>query len=346
MLSLLKSTFLTSSVAILALTSTTFSSPVPAEDLAERQSNSYVGYGFFYFIGNGAGQEQIYAAVSKGNSPTSWDLLNSGKPILTSTVGTKGVRDPSIVRSQDGSKFWLLATDLNIGSGTSFGQASTNGSRSIVIWETSDLKNWSGPRLSQVINSTAGDAWAPEALYNTNKGQLFAASDTAHSGSSYHRIMRSSTTDFKTFTNGQVYVDRHGDSVLDLTFLKANDGSLYRFIKNENPTSDPYPLTVYQEKSSNGTPDGTWTKVTENIGAGSIGSNEGPTAFLDNQNPNTAWLWVDEYNNRGYVALKSSNPAQGGWTYQSNASEPSNHARHGTILPLTQTQYNNMRSQV
>lgn len=344
----MKAWLATACVGALALCAT--SSPVP---LAQR-ADAFVGYGFFYFIGNNPGEERIFAAVSQGNTPTAWDLVNGGNPILTSTVGTQGVRDPSVTRSQDGSTFYLLATDLNIGSGTSFGDASTHGSRSIVVWESNDLITWSGPRLPQLMDSTAGDVWAPEVLYNTRTGaydvfyssQLYSTSDPDHTASSYHRIMRSTTTDFVNFTNGQVYIDRGGDSILDLTFLRGEDGKLYRFIKNENPTSDPYPLTVYQEVSSDGTADGTWTKVTENIGAGSIGSNEGPTTFLDNTDPSTAWLWVDEYNNRGYVGLSSSNPAQGGWTYQSSAAAPSNHARHGTILPLTQTQYDNLRSQV
>ncbi|KAJ1022430.1 hypothetical protein NDA16_003419 [Ustilago loliicola] len=308
MWSTLKASFVAASLGLITATSA-LASPVPANKLSER-ATSYVGYGFYYFTGNAPGQEQIYAAVSRDNTPSSWDLLNSGKPILTSTVGTKGVRDPSIVRSADGSKFYLIATDLNIGSGTSFGEGGTRGSRSIVVWESSDdLATWSEPRLVEVIGTEGGSAWAPEALYNPTTGQY------------------------------------DGDSVLDLTFLNTTTG-LYRFIKNENPTSDPHPLTVYQEVSSDGTVDGTWTKVTENIGAGTIGVNEGPTAFVDNQDENKSWLWVDEYVNRGYVAFNSNNAAQGQWNFDGSASEPSNNGRHGTIIPLTQEQYDILKAQV
>lgn len=281
-------------------------------------------------------------------------MVNSGQPVLVSTVGTKGVRDPSIVRSADGSSFYLLATDLNIGSGTSWSDAAQRGSRSIVVWKSEDdLATWSQPKLVEVIDQRAGSAWAPEALYNEQTGeydvyfssQLFAEEDTHHTGASYYRIMRSSTKDFENFSEAQVYVDRHNDSTLDLTFLKTED-TLYRFIKNENPTSDPHPLTVYQEKSSDGTVDGTWTKVTENIGAGVIGANEGPTGFVDNQDASKTWLYVDEYNNRGYVAFNSIDAAQGKWTLDGKAGEPSNHARHGTIIPLNQNQYDVLRSQV
>ncbi|GAK65661.1 uncharacterized protein PAN0_009d3879 [Moesziomyces antarcticus] len=348
MWNVLKATLVAASVGLLWAT-TAVSAPVGMVSRAE----TYVGYGFYYFIGNAAGEERIFAAVSQGNSPTAWDLVNGGQPILTSTVGTQGVRDPSIVRSADGSKFYLLATDLNIGSGTSFGEAATLGSRSIVVWESSDnLQSWSEPRLVEVIGKEGGSAWAPEALYNPEtqqydvyfSAQLWGDDDEEHTGSSYFRIMRSSTTDFTSFSAAEVYVDRSGDSVLDMTFLQTNTG-LYRFIKNENPTSDPHPLTVYQERSDGGV-DGSWTKVTENIGAGVIGANEGPTAFVDNTDADKSWLWVDEYTNRGYVALNSNNTQQGTWTFDATANEPSNHARHGTIIPLTQTQYDNLRAQV
>lgn len=49
-------------------------------------------------------------AVSNDNDPGSWTVVNDGEPLLTSDVGTTGVRDPSLIRSQDGSKYWLIAT--------------------------------------------------------------------------------------------------------------------------------------------------------------------------------------------------------------------------------------------
>ncbi|KAH6704774.1 endo-1,4-beta-xylanase [Verticillium dahliae] len=44
----------------------------------------------------------------------SWTTVNNGQPVLSSTVGMKGVRDPSIIRSQDGKKYWIIATDLRV----------------------------------------------------------------------------------------------------------------------------------------------------------------------------------------------------------------------------------------
>src|SRR5438045_1687373 len=56
--------------------------------------------------------EQIYFSVSEDGH--TWTALNGAEPVLVSKVGEKGVRDPFLVRSKDGSKFFLLATDLSI----------------------------------------------------------------------------------------------------------------------------------------------------------------------------------------------------------------------------------------
>lgn len=55
------------------------------------------------------------------------------------------VRDPSVVTDGQG-KFYLMATDLNIAN-TNWGASVTTGSRSLVIWESTDLINWTNERL-------------------------------------------------------------------------------------------------------------------------------------------------------------------------------------------------------
>lgn len=49
-------------------------------------------------------------SVSNSNNPGSWTQINGGNVVLTSNVGTGGVRDPSVIRSPDGSKYWIVAT--------------------------------------------------------------------------------------------------------------------------------------------------------------------------------------------------------------------------------------------
>ncbi|GAA3503591.1 hypothetical protein GCM10019016_107010 [Streptomyces prasinosporus] len=52
----------------------------------------YAGCLFAYFTGEGtADGEQIRYALSRGNDPLHWRGLNAGEPVLTSTIGERGL---------------------------------------------------------------------------------------------------------------------------------------------------------------------------------------------------------------------------------------------------------------
>ncbi len=127
------------------------------------------GYLFVTFKGEQSPlTEQIYFALSQDGRQ--WKGLNGGEPVLISTLGEKGVRDPYLLRSHDGNKFYILATDLSINLHRDWGRAQVAGSQSIVIWESSDLVHWFPPRLVRVAAPDAGCTWAPEAVYDENTG--------------------------------------------------------------------------------------------------------------------------------------------------------------------------------
>ncbi|MGW0732250.1 family 43 glycosylhydrolase, partial [Streptomyces sp. NPDC002851] len=110
-------TLLTYLAALAALCATLLTAPpgtVATATAAERQE-PYAGYLFAYFTGEGtADGEQIRYALSRGNDPLHWRELNGGKPVLTSDVGEKGLRDPFVIRSPQGDKFYMIATDLRM----------------------------------------------------------------------------------------------------------------------------------------------------------------------------------------------------------------------------------------
>lgn len=84
--------------------------------------------------------------------------LNHCRPVLESHIGERGVRDPYLMRSAEGDKFYLLATDLSIyyRGGWGSAKATTTGSRDLIIWESTDLVNWSEPRAVAVGTEDAG----------------------------------------------------------------------------------------------------------------------------------------------------------------------------------------------
>ncbi|SER64361.1 family 43 glycosylhydrolase [Lentzea albida] len=327
-----------------ALTATVVPLPV-AEPLA--------GYGFFYFTGESSPiGEQIYAAASNGNNPLDFSEVNGGRPILKSSLGELGVRDPFILRSPDGDRFYLLATDLKINGGRGWDAAQRTGSRSIMVWESTDLRNWSRQRSVQVSPPTAGNTWAPEAFWDARRGtyvvywasKLYAENDPNHTGTSYNRMMYATTRDFVTFTPAKVWIDP-GYSVIDSTVIE-HDGTYYRYTKDERNNSSSSPCSKYitAEKSTD-LLDTSYDFVAECIGKATptspgLSAGEGPTGFKSNTEDRW-YLFIDEYGGRGYVPFETTDLASGRWTMSTGARLPAS-PRHGTVLPVTQAELNRL----
>ncbi|BBH69210.1 hypothetical protein ACTI_58950 [Actinoplanes sp. OR16] len=301
-------------------------------------ADPFTAYLMAHFTGESATGEQIYFATSTDG--LHWTDLNGSQPVLMSAVGEKGVRDPSLVRSPAGDKFWLLATDLRIASGKGWDAAQHAGSTKLVIWESADLVTWSAPRLADVAGSIpqAGCAWAPEAIYDPETGDyvVYWATISPANGVDKARIYYSRTKDFRTFTPAQLYIDRPGtQGVIDTQIIEVAGGTGgYRYIR----ASGDGQISV---EGSNRVL-GAWTRLGDLSGLGLTGSQvEGPV--LHKFNDRNEWgLWVDQYaSGRGYLPLTTTNPAalsgyriRGTGEYALGASRK----RHGTILPITQAQ--------
>ncbi|WP_406156226.1 family 43 glycosylhydrolase [Streptomyces canus] len=310
----------------------------------------YAGYLFAYFTGEGtADGEQIRYALSRGNDPLHWRELNQGKPVLTSTIGEKGLRDPFVIRSPKGDKFYLIATDLRMykNSSGSWDDVQRHGSKSIMIWESTDLVHWTDQRLVKVAPDNAGNTWAPEAYWDDSLGEyvvfwaskLYADDDPGHTGSTYNKMLYATTKDFRTFSAPKVW-DDPGYSVIDSTVVKYKD-TYYRYTKDErDPTSSsPCAKFITGEKSTSLTAT-KYDLVADCIGSGAMDRGEGPTVFKSNTEKKW-YLFIDEYGGRGYVPFETTDLDSGRWTPSTNYQLPAS-PRHGTVLPVTQKEYDRL----
>jgi hypothetical protein len=308
------------------------------------QLDPFEGYAFAYFTNNTLAGEKIYLAASNGNNALDWKELNNKQPILSSTQGTKGLRDPFVIRSHEGDVFYLLATDLSIGSGTSWGDSVRTGSLYLEIWESNDLKTWSQQRHVKVSPSTAGNTWAPEAYYDTTLGayvvfwasSLYAESDVNHTGATYHRMLYVTTRDFVTFSEPIVWQDA-GMSRIDSTVLQEGD-TFFRFTKDEGASGTGCADIIQERSSSLRATLDSWTQVAACIGKNAgTSSVEGPTVFKANPNDmhgEKFYLFVDEYSGRGYIPLETADIAKPSWKVSASYKLPTS-PRHGTVLPVT-----------
>ncbi|THV34693.1 glycoside hydrolase family 43 protein [Glycomyces buryatensis] len=303
---------------------TTVQSPASAQ-------TAYASYLMAHFIGEGAGGEQIY--LSHSDNGLNWTDLNRGQIVLRTPIGTRGVRDPIIVRNPAGNRYWIVATDLHIGSGTSWNDAANNGSRSLVVWESTDLVNWSVPRLLNVAGSLgdAGNAWAPEAIWDASAGNflLYWATNSTRNGIKKHRIWSARTTDFRSITTPQVYIDRSGtQGLIDTQIIEVADSTGgYRYYR----ASKENQIVIEGANSLTGS----WTRLGDLANVAGTGV-EGPMWAKFNDRNEWA-LWLDQFaTGRGYMPVLTTNPASvSSYRTVSGYSLGANLKRHGFILNLT-----------
>lgn len=302
------------------------------------EESDFTDYFFAYFVGqNAANQEQIYFSASQDG--LNWKDLNDNKPYLTSTLGEKGVRDPFILRSHEGDKFYLIATDLSIYYNGDWGRAQTAGSNSLMVWESTDLVNWSEQRMIEVsADIGAGCTWAPEATYDEETGEyvVYWASKTPDDNYSKQRIWYAKTRDFYSFTEAQVMID-NADTTIDTTILKEN-GWYYRYSKNEknkNIIAEKTQTLLHSDAVAISTPV-----------LGSQGGVEGPSIFKFNEddvekNGAKYCLLLDNYGGGGYYPMVSNNldgdftRLTSGYKLPGGGKTP----RHGTPMRITAAEY-------
>lgn len=297
------------------------------------------GYLFVTFKGEDTPMsEQIYFALSQDGRK--WEALNQSKPVLVSTLGEKGVRDPYLIRSHDGKKFYLLATDLSIHLNGDWGRAQTAASKSIVIWESTDLVHWSLPRLVKVAPDDAGCAWAPEAVYDESRKEYltFWASRTGGDHFKQQRIWAAWTKDFVTFGKPFIYIEKPWD-VIDTDIVREN-GHYYRFTKDEQYKS------ITMEVSTNLL--GPWRDLT-NFSLAKVKGYEGPECYpikpaTEDGKPATWCLILDQYSKgTGYQPFVTDDLSGGQFKPGAGFSFPFRF-RHGCALSLTADEYQRLEN--
>jgi len=218
----------------------------------------FTRYGMFNFArSNSHAGQQIYMASSIGNDATRWEAVNNGEFVLESTKGMHAVRDPSIVRSPEGDKFFLIATDLKV-DGDAYGWhgwdwAQSGASRYIEVWESDDLRTWSPQRHVLVAPEEAGMTFAPEAIWDKEiqayvvywtssmypEGTYFTP-DSTDTNRRYpitrNQTLYTTTRDFVTFTPWQTMSNRPGHGTLDAVIIEDDDGYYHRFVTDRTST--------------------------------------------------------------------------------------------------------------
>ena len=236
----------------------TFDVKVTPESVKEEKVLDH--YLFIYYAENndwnkdGVTKEEIYMGVSKDgiywndlNVQTRGDGTKYTQPLLMSTVGDMGTRDPHIVRSPDGDKFYVMATDLHSvgtaldgtgglpameGAKGNYGMTGNNfdcisGNRTLVIWETTDLTDWGDARLVRCNFDNAGNTYAPEAVWDAARDAYLV-----YWSSNNNDCMNPETGEIEDELKGGIYYCYTRD------FITFSEPQLW-FNYSDVPTADP-----------------------------------------------------------------------------------------------------------
>ena len=299
------------------------------------KEKKFYGYLFAYFTGNNPNEEQVRFGI--GTDGLNFTYLNNNKPvILSSEIAATGcVRDPFILRGADGN-FYMTLTDMKSDDGW-------GSNRGIVLLKSQDLINWTSARINIATKYPANfgniiTAWAPQVIYDRKTGRYMVYFSHARSGWTPHIIYYSYAND--TFTDlvqepKQLYNHPNGYDTIDGDIVNLN-GKFHLFYKNEK--SD-IPNSKHIAKAVSATIDEGYVLEKDNCDGESVVV-EGCQVYRL-FGTDTFVLMYDRYN---------SNPAQFGFRKSTDlsaftaASGSLNFApRHGSIIPLTEEEYNRLR---
>ena len=192
-----------------------------APSLKAAQKEEMTAYLFVYFINNSPEGEQLRYAVSMDGY--NWIPLNDGRKVVNvdDVARWKCIRDPHILRCEDGKTFYMVMTDMK----SSEGWSSNDG---IVMMKSTDLVNW---KKTAVDFPTAWPdtydrdkltrVWAPQTIYDREAKKYMVYYSLEFEGQYLTIFYSYADKSFTKLTKPQLLAD-FGDVVLDADIIPTD----------------------------------------------------------------------------------------------------------------------------
>lgn len=285
------------------------------------KEESYEAYLFTYFINNEPEGEQLRYAVSADGF--NWSPLNNGERVvdLDNVARTKCIRDPHILRTEDGKSFYIVATDMK----SSDGWSSNDG---IVMMRSEDLVNWTSRAVDfptdfpEIYNrDTLTRVWAPQTIYDAEAGKYMVYYSIENG--SYLTIYYSyADDDFTHLTVPEKLAD-FGGVVLDADIV-YNDGQYHMFLSG---------ITKATSTSLHGPWEGySRTKHYQQTDKAA----EGPGVFKVNNSDE--WILMYDCFRDGYYQFCKSTDLENFTLVAQTETTGAFTPRHGTVIGITRTE--------
>lgn len=291
--------------------------------------------------------EQVYFGISRDG--ISWEQVNNGNPILTSTMGQKGCRDIEIIRLHTGG-FVILTTDLGItyhfdeNYNVDWKKMNSQGSKCLCMWKTYDLVNFSEQKLIYFGRDDFGCLWAPEVFFDEeNEEYLIHWGSTVKEDNYTHMSIYCCTTkDFETFSEPKLYFTKENE-ILDSHIAKVGD-TYHLFYKN---SSNP-PMNMHATSKNLYGPF-EHDKAFEEYMDKEIpkpGAYEAPTTYTL---PDGRWCLLLDFfgcakEDMGYIPFVSSKPGDAELRRCDDILSFPYGFKHGRVIEITDEEYDRLKN--
>ena len=251
--------------------------------------------------------------------------LNGGAPVLDSKVisSTGGMRDPHILRAQDGIGYYMVATDMVSANGW-------DSNRAMVFMRSDNLTDWTHSVVN-IQKKYPGQAslkrvWAPQTIYDPEAGKYMVYWSMKH-GDGPDIIYYAYANDDFTDIEGEprpLFVPADGRSCIDGDII-LKDGVYHLFYKTEGHGNGIKSATTRSLTSGQWDEQPDYKQQTDQAveGAGVFRLN-GEDSYI---------LMYDVYMNGRYEFARTEDLVN--FRKVDRPVDMDFHPRHGTVLPIT-----------
>lgn len=288
-----------------------------------KKANNCSAYLFVYFTGNNGDEESVRYAIS--DDGYNYKALNNNKPVISSKTisSTGGVRDPHILRGEDGKTFYMVLTDMVAANGWS-------SNRAMILLKSTDLINWK----SSVVNiqkKYKGQedllrVWAPQTIYDKKTGKYMVYWSMKYGENPdviYYAYANKDFTDIEG-TPKPLFIPQNKLSCIDGDII-YKDGLYHLFYKTEGHGNGIKKATTSSLTSGKWTESSDYKQQTKE-------SVEGAGIFKM-INSDKYILMYDVYMKGKYQFTESTDLDH--FKVIDNNISMNFHPRHGTIIPIT-----------
>lgn len=292
----------------------------------------FKGYLFTYFTGNRIEQEAICYALSEDG--LHFKALNGNKPIIDSKKIslTGGVRDPHILRCEDGKTFYMVATDMVSANGW-------DSNRGMVLMKSTDLVNWRHSAI-HIPTRYAGQenlkrVWAPQTIYDPECKKYMVYWSMQHGDGPDIIYYAYANRDFSDLEGEPrpLFIPADKKSCIDGDIV-FHDGKFHLFYKTEGHGNGIKVATTRSLTSGQWDEDPEYKQQTTDAveGAGTF-KLIGQDKYI---------LMYDVYMNKKYQFTETTDLKN--FTIVDGV-EMDFHPRHGTVIPVTAKEMKRLRKQ-